>query len=191
MSNAIHRVITVLVDGMEPVIGELRVEHEVIQVDSRGPERDKRWTFVDDAAHFHAYSTDDKEPYPTLTARTEQVPCDGGCGDGGCEGYTLVHYHCLICDQRIEPGTIPGPHSSSIPGPVSWYVAIRTPGLLDLKDVVSVRVRTEPLNRADGGLEMFGVAQARAESMTSDGTRWMLTGVSPLGRRALTAAGAR
>lgn len=68
------------------------------------------WTYTDKAKHVHRYE-DRYEPllgtcYPTLTRKTEHVPCgDPECCCGGyCEGYETSWYVCSACGEVIHPG---------------------------------------------------------------------------------------
>jgi hypothetical protein len=166
--------------------GQLKIEVERIDVSSSGPKVDERWSFVDAAGHFHAYY-EARTPWPTLRKRIEAIPCDCEDHDEDCNGASITHWHCLICDEEIEPGMIPGPHHVSMPGLTSWEVRVQVPAeavnaLLDQQ--VSLRME-------QGTHEAWGVAQVSYEfSYTSGDPSVSLTmiGVSPLGRRKAVAA---
>lgn len=169
--------------------GQLRIEVERIDVSTNLPKPDEGWSFVDAAGHFHAWY-ERKDPWPTLRKRIEVVPCTFAEHDHDCEGANITHWHCLICDEEIEPRMIFGPHHESMAGPMSWEVQVSVPveavnALLDQK--VSVRI--------EGGThEAWGVAQVlRQFSYTSGEPSITLTmvGASPLGRRTARATAAR
>lgn len=172
----------VSINGGEPVAAQLRITQERIDVSTNLPKPDPRWSFTDAAGHFHAYT--EEETTPTLIVRMVHMPCDGSCG-GVCddEGYDATHYHCRICDEEIEPGTIPGPHYDTMPGLMSWEIAAMVP----LNGRAGVSVRFEP---TAGAFEYFGVALPGEVTIQggSDGItgRTMLHGVTELGRRTKT-----
>lgn len=126
--------------------------NEVVWLESARPDPD--WTGTDSNGHFHARSDDGT--YPTLVTRAEHVDCDGSCG-GVCdgEGYTVFHYDCAVCGEEVQPGTIPGPHQTVIPGLQSWSVTVVTGTPIgNISDRVTVRVA-----QATPGILYFGVAQ--------------------------------
>lgn len=169
--------------------GQLKIEVERIDISSSSPKPDERWSFVDASGHFHAYWSRE-ERWPTLRTRIEPVPCDHEDHDEDCEGANITHWHCLICDEEIEPRMIPGPHYGSMPGMTSWELRVSVPvdavdALLDQK--VSVRME-------QGGNEVWGVALVLREFSYESGRSTVdlrLIGMSPLGRRKLLTTVAR
>lgn len=168
--------LAIFIDGEGPFAGDLEQHRDVETVSTMCPAPDPKWEQVDSNGHYHARNADEDD-YPTLKIHVERVECDGSCG-GVCEGegFTVTHYHCQVCDEEIEPGTIPGPHVLSMPGLASWQVTVRSTRTLD--GTVSVRVV------ANESTTLFGVATA--SGWESDGfglVTTTLVGVSPLGRR--------
>lgn len=164
------------INGGEPIAAQLRITQERIDISTRGPKADPKWTFTDAAGHFHARSDDE---LPTLIARPVHVPCDGSCGGiCGGEGTEVIRYHCRICEEEIKPGQIPGPHYAIMAGRVDWEIAVQT--MVDGRGEVSVVFRTGQ----DG---YFGVAVPNEMHVERgpDGHvqgRTMLHGATMLGR---------
>lgn len=102
--------------------GKLTVTQERIDVSTNLPKLDCNWTFVDSAGHFHAVSGGE---LPTLRHVLEHRECDGSCG-GVCDGagYHASVYFCTLCEERITPGTRPGPHFDSMPGRYDWQAQL-------------------------------------------------------------------
>lgn len=168
------RLAFVINDG-DPIPGELEQHQDVETVRSMGALPDPAWEFTDSNGHFHARDTE-ADSYPTLDARTRHVDCDGSC-NGTCdgEGWTETSYHCVICDEEIEPGTIGGPHTIHMPGLRSWTVKVY--GRVPLDEKVSVRIQAEHVT-------MFGVALPVSAEGSSSGVEYTtLVGTSPLGTR--------
>jgi len=180
--------LTASIDNGPPFPATLTVETEQIEIQSMlATKPDKNWEHVDHAGHFHAY--DDHGKLPTLETRVEQVPCSGECGNWDCDGYTVTHYHCLICGEEVEPKRLPDSGPKFIPGPTRWTVEVEewrtgagaarsAPAATDGR--VSVRLVH------DGG-EAFGVAArgaVRAEGGRNGVRVWTTYhGVTPLGYR--------
>lgn len=122
------------------------------------PRPDIRWEHVDSNDHFHAYSDEGGNSYPTLDVRTVHHDCDGSCG-GSCggEGYTTEQLSCRICKEVIHPRMVPGPHQFRVPGLTDWYLEI--PVVLGVTDEVSVKF-------SDG---RFGIAIVAEVNMAPDG----------------------
>jgi hypothetical protein len=155
--------------------GELEQHQDVETIRSMGAIPDPKWEVTDSNGHYHARDTS-ADSYPTLESSIRQVECDGSC-DGTCdgEGWTETIYHCAICAEEIQPGTIGGPHTIHVPGLKSWEVTAY--GARPLDEKVTVRIQT-----ADTTL--FGVAMPVSfESDSSGMTCTKLVGVSPLGAR--------
>jgi len=179
MTTATETILVYINDG-PAMAGELNIDQETQQILSSSAKPDTRWTFTDSHGHYHAHSDEQDEPYPTLQRHVEREECDGSCG-GTCdgEGFPTVRYTCLICDEDVKPGAIPGPHRYFIPGLKSWTV--RAHGLVKpSNEKVSVRVEVD-------GLIYFGVAmptEAIGEGYAGITTYVStLQGVGPLGRR--------
>jgi hypothetical protein len=170
------------VNGGPAVPASLSVEYEQIDVTvGTKTEPDWKWTYVDQAGHFHAWSDDtDRGQLPTLTSGTEHHACDFGHG-ADCEGYDVTVYSCAICGEEIEPKTVS--HSPMgreyMRGRMTWTVQVEQHVGAD---PVSVRL-TAP------GVTYFGVAARTRSSLTLGETpRTTLVGISPLGRRKQPAA---
>ena len=176
------RNISFYINNGPPLSGTLEISQPAETVWSQGPRPDRNWIYVDQQGHWHAYSEDKDEHYPTLDRVMEHVECDGSCG-GTCdrEGYHVARYHCSICREEVHPGLIAGPHSIQIPGLRSWSAEVV--GRLPLDGPVTVRIEV------DGQL-YFGVAQC----ISTEGGRFgpdeaatefrsKLVGIGPLGKR--------
>lgn len=178
--------LTATINSSGPFPATLTVHQNTINVNSDLPEPDPRWEHVDTNGHYHAYSGEDTNHYPTLTVRTEHVDCDGSCR-GLCdgEGYTHDRYHCRICNEEIKPGAMPGPHRHDIPGLKEWSVQVEgyTPdNLATMGDSVSVKLDCED------GPTWFGVALAVEVGLRGSGSSWTdvtvdLVGTDLLGTR--------
>lgn len=162
------------VDGAEPVAAQIQIRRNDRVEWTNQPKPDPKWQYVDAAGHFHAYDHDGRST-PTLVDRHEHRECDGSCG-GVCdgEGYDIVHSFCAICDEEIQPGMTPGPHSFMIEGLMDWEIVVETP--LTKPGKVSIVVTA-------GQWELFGIAEPHRIDAGSDGGRTWLRGVSELGRR--------
>lgn len=109
-------------DGPE-LDGELTIDHNSQVMWSEGPRPDLKWRYTDREGHEHHYGPDNT--LPTLRVEYEHIPCDGTCGDSGCEGVNVAHYFCPSCGEEVEPGLIHGPYQFTVTGPVSWSVTVR------------------------------------------------------------------
>lgn len=105
--------------------GTIRIRQERIDISTRSPKADPKWTSVDSNGHFHAMSG---KEYPTLRSKDIPQPCDGSCG-GVCEGegYSITRWSCVICGEEVKPGMVPGPHYDTMPGMVDWYAELEGP----------------------------------------------------------------
>lgn len=167
---------TVYINNVIPASSEtsLTVERDIIDTTTIS-EPDPAWTYTDEHGHFHARAITGE--YPTLKAITESHGCDCDepddvCGDEYCSAYTVTHHECVLCGERITPGTRPGQRKYT-PGLMSWTLHVN--GLnISLDDRVSVRIdrKNEPC--------MFGIAQAVGYSSES-GVE--LLGIGKLGYR--------
>lgn len=168
--------------------GELTIEQKAETVWSRGPRPDPLWTYTDHQGHEHQYVKDgDWFTTPTLRVEREHVPCDGTCGDSGCEGYSIPHYFCVTCGEEIEPGLLHGPYQFTINMGYEWSVTVRALiGQLDEDCQVSVvqgetiRSGTARVVSQEGWRSTTGVRDGRSE----------LVGVSELSEARAGAAGA-
>jgi hypothetical protein len=97
---------TLIIDGV--ALHALDLEHvapEKVTLDCQVPDDD--WKDTDTAGHTHRWWRSPKveDPQlPTLTETVEHRDCDGGCGDEGCEGYTISVWRCIACDEQVKPG---------------------------------------------------------------------------------------
>lgn len=161
---------TFYVDNRGPLPGNLRIDTDVQWADSMLPAPDPKWTHIDSNGHFHARGDD--QTMPTLENRPEHVPCDGSCGTlGGCEGYSESHWHCRICGEECEPGTIPGPHRVKIGETKQWTVEIY--GSAPEQGTCTVRVVTKDGTR-------FGLAVVADVQVSADEVTARLAGTSAL-----------
>lgn len=85
---------------------------------------DPSWRHVDGYGHEHRWaltSREDRhrpEALPTLRAVPTWIPCDGECGDPGCEGYTVTRHFCRECGELVEPHTIPDRQMREVGEPI-------------------------------------------------------------------------
>src|SRR5690606_719400 len=95
------------IDGGGPCPRAVETTQQVEMVTSvSATQPDARWSHTDSSGHFHAFTEGGK--LPTLRREDVEVPCDGSCGfEGGCEGYMVSEYHCVICDEIVEPQHVP------------------------------------------------------------------------------------
>lgn len=160
------------------VAGVLEVANDVHTEQVLGDSPDPKWTFVDARGHFHAH--DEKGLIHTVERERERVGCDGACG-GQCggEGSTVTHLLCLICQEEIFPGMIPGPHEVVVGTTSRWTLRVR--GFQPPSGMAMVSVRVE----ADGWPTRFGVAAVGTMHGDEDGL-WQgeLVGAGPLSRMA-------
>lgn len=175
----------VQINDLLALYGRLNITqtHEVIRTNLPAP--DLSWTFQDANGHFHAF--DKGGDLPTLNAVPRHVDCDGSCG-GICqgEGYNVIDYTCVLCGEVVEPGSLPGPHSETLPTPVEWDVTVH--GNVDLLfgmigQKVSVRAVTTPRNEATARAE-FGIAVVTAVTVDGDEGEATLLGFGELGEMA-------
>jgi len=151
MANVLSGV-TVSVNNAEPVPGEMCVDHEWIDASAATASKpDPRWFVVDQLGHYHAFDNDDN--LPTLKPVSVDVPCNG-CGDNGCEGYTVTEYHCELCDEVVEPRYMCADPHRVIPGRTSWQVVVYGGPNRNLGERVSLRVDR------DGKTIAFGFGQS-------------------------------
>jgi len=91
----------------------------------------------------------------------------------------------VLCGEPVEPGSIPGPHSVSLPGPTEWEVTVH--GQVDalfgmVGQKVSVRAVT---TTRDGSVRTgFGIAIVTAVTADGDEGKATLLGSDALGEMA-------
>ncbi len=163
----------------QELVGELEVDRNAQMVWSDSAQADPKWSFIDQAGHFHAYDQDEK--LPTLRNEPEHIDCDGGCG-GLCEGYETPRYLCRICGEEVTPGPVPGPHQFAVNGPAEWTVHARGEGGLRPQPGEQVSVRI-----VDREGILFGVARVCGGTIWSMDEQAMefeveLAGEGPLSR---------
>jgi hypothetical protein len=158
---------TVSVNSGPPMPCTVRLEQDWIDVSSGiATKPDPTWQMVDVAGHYHAWAKDGG--LPTLKASDIAMPCDGSCnGACGGEGYTHIEYRCRICDQVIQPCSVPdeAARNRKIPGRSNHIIMVD--GLTDqvppeVSGQVSVKV-------ADGQRTMFGPGYVTRLSATPQG----------------------
>lgn len=142
------------IDGRPVETMTLDIEREYIDTTCL-TEPDPDWTFTDAAGHFHAMSK--KRTYPTLERQSKTVEGSGRCcDDKECDtyyddSYTDVWLECVLCHERIVPGSRTG-QPSHIPGPMSWSLTIS--GVwIEPEQRVNIRIDRE------GKPVMFGIAE--------------------------------
>jgi hypothetical protein len=95
-------------------------EADKIDVTSRLPYPDERWTYTDRAGHEHRY--DKQAPgdyYPTLSWVIDETYYCPDCHDEHTEG----HWECPQCGERITPGSAgPDRFRRYIPGLTHYYL---------------------------------------------------------------------
>jgi len=80
--------------------GVLKMTREYETVYSSSPQPDSKWQFTDAAGHEH-YRGD--HSYPTLKTVVDRTYWCEGCRDK----HTETHLACKLCDESIEPSTVP------------------------------------------------------------------------------------
>jgi hypothetical protein len=170
------------IDDLPATEGELHVEFDRVEVSSRSMRPDPGWEFVDAAGHYHAWAGKEKDyTLPTLVQKVERVPFEYPDEDDESEDYEIRHYHCMICDEQIEPGLVAPPlYREFAQGRMSWRVVV--PVHVPIRQRASVRVSV-------GEKLYFGVGVASEGTYVSDGrARTTIIGASELGERKAPAA---
>lgn len=167
---------TISINGAAPARCEVRAETTRIDVSSCSATKpNPRWTHVDAAGHFHAWSElSDAPPLPTLTP--VHVPCDGACGD---PTHTDVIYRCTLCHELVEPGRTDDSGPRSIPGRRSWTVVVYS-------DVPALNERVSILVDLGDAGELFGFAR-----LVHQEVRQSMSGFDCLSELACDAVGRR
>lgn len=184
----------VIIDGHD-VLADASLILSVEQIDVTPAikvEPNMKWTMTDAKGHFHAFSTDEDHPLPTLvrkeTSTTEQDE------DGDEWENVHVWYECGICAEQIEPlwTETPTVFREVAPGQKSWIVEATANGpgamLMNQLNVTHNRVSVRMHGFAT---EMFGIGQLVTDSLgTTDFSilRWTgrVLGIGPLGKRDIT-----
>lgn len=166
------------INGGPPLSCQIIIDHQVEMVTSLGSKPDPNWSFTDAAGHFHAYDQTPGMDYPTLRRRIEVVPCYEPDHGEDCDGASITHLHCVICDEEIEPGLISGPHTEGLPGRTSWSAKVTMPPdeAFGLPEVVSLCAEF-----GNHGT-VFGLAAVEATTVSGDRATVELVGTTPLGR---------
>jgi hypothetical protein len=153
--------VEISINGSDWMPGTLDVQVEHVDVTSAFGHTtpDPRWEHWDTAGHFHAY--DDDGQLPTLRRGKKR-------------------WRCVICREKVTPGTRTDYGQRSIPGRTSWSATVGQQAT-ELADgtLVSVRVRR-------GDRLGFGVGKVR-----NAGTIIHITGAGPLGWRRFAPASRR
>lgn len=182
--------VAVSINGTAEVLGCLEITQEVEMVASLFASKpDPTWEHTDDAGHYHAWTGDGK--LPTLEVKVEHKPCDGSCGDTcGGEGYTVIHYHCRICQVELQPGKLPDQEPHPVFGLKTWSLTVQMP--LDGPPAEQVRLDQVASFRMDARPSLppqryFGAGQAVSSGV--DGRTGLLRaeihGIGELGKRPL------
>jgi len=162
-----------VINGREAVPCQVIWEQEIIMDRSALPRKDKTWTHIDVAGHFHACDSDGD--YPTLKASTEHRACDGSCGGVCDDGYDVTVYSCLICGETIEPGLLYGEHEFTINGLQSWRAMVSC--YLPIQEKVTLDFTSERHR-------LFGAAVVVSGEYRSDGYATAeLVGIGKMGKR--------
>ena len=152
----------------------MALEMERDMIDMTCPiEPDPNWAFIDAAGHFHARSK--KGTLPTLEMKREYVSCPDSA-EGCCDGYDDTWLECVLCHEKIVPGTRPG-QRSSISGPMHWRITV-SGVYIEPGTRVNVRIDRE------GKPVMFGIAECTSLDV-APGDRYTadLIGIGELGYR--------
>lgn len=181
----------VIIDGHD-VLADACLNVSVEQIDVTPltkVEPNMKWTMIDASGHFHAFSTDEDHPLPTLIRKEVSMTETDEEGDEWESAH--VWYECVICAEQIEPlwTEIPVLDREIAPGQKSWIIEATANGpgavIMNTKrnERVSVQIST------DGNeTEIFGVGQLVTDSIGQGHfgfTRWTgrVLGIGPLGRR--------
>ena len=97
---------TLSINGRPEVPCYVSTHTEQIETSSFGrTEPDPTWEHRDAAEHYHAF--DHAQQLPTLIRREVsvpfEVPSDYEPDEDEIDSTTEIRYHCLICDQHVEP----------------------------------------------------------------------------------------
>jgi hypothetical protein len=133
----------IVINGGEPMRGEVSVEQEWIGVTTCSGERkpDHSWSHTDAAGHFHAY--DHEGNLPTLRfVRRKRKPSV---------------YRCLLCNKKVVPAVRVDYSRKQVPGRQDWTLTVY--GLVP-RDRFSFRI--------PGEREYFGFAEMFAEEFSPD-----------------------
>lgn len=165
-----------LIDGV-PYVGTYRLDNETQYASGEVAEPDLSWSCVDESGHFHAFDSMSRE-HPTFAARSVRMPCNGGCGDSeNCDGYDGIRYHCLICDEQIEPRFVKSIQEQVVARTYGWEASVRGESAPKYGALVSVRITSATQ------APRFGVARVTAWTLSSDGAEVELSGIGRLGYR--------
>lgn len=183
MSKVIISKIEATVDGVEAIHAELNVRADAVtERFLKTVDPDLQWSFTDAGGHFHAWTKEGK--LLTVQERREHIPCDNpDCTlSGPCEGNYVVHQHCLLCDEEIEPGRIVRHDVTVTLGMrYSWEATVRQRAAPE-RNPLSERVSAH--FRLPDGREFFGLAHVANWSVTAYDFTMNLVGVGELGERA-------
>lgn len=117
---------TVSIDGGPSLPAEVTVHSAPVEWvrSEHAVKPDPGWRVVDGHGHEHRWALTDRkerwrpEALPTLQAVPTPIPCDGACGDPGCEGYTVTRHVCRECGELVEPGTVPDRQMRDVGEPI-------------------------------------------------------------------------
>jgi hypothetical protein len=144
--------------GQSLVLHDLIWESESIPYWSATATRpDPSWRYVDGNGHKHRWKRGDDDTWRVTrsTTRTEHVPCDGACGDPGCDGYDITVYECSKCGERLKPGSVPDNGVKHLPGPVSITAVVHG----HVRDLPRFNARASFAITEDGKAMMRGTAR--------------------------------
>ena len=98
--------------------GTLRVEREVINVETMGSTKpNPKWKYTDEAGHAHYFNVAGNG-YPTLVLKADESWWCDDCR----ELHEEWHWQCSKCHEKIEPSTVPDSEPQYIPGPATYYL---------------------------------------------------------------------
>jgi hypothetical protein len=104
-------------------------------------EPDRAWVSVDAMGHVHHYNQDDI--VPTLT----RVVDSEGCDEAG-ESYSLSHYECAQCGERIEPGVKATTNTQWIRGFAKTTIDITTRDPVAIAEMIEAHLEQKALRVA-------------------------------------------
>lgn len=152
----------------------LVVEAETMDVTpSSVTKPDMKWTLTDARGHFHAFSTDEDYPLPTLERETREraiFDTDEDEPDIWEESF----YVCRLCGQEIEPRWITSPAvwRELIPTRKSWRVEVSSRGEMGSAHLIKwrnslVTVVVETENRSYFGIGYLEINSLDSESVVT------------------------
>lgn len=98
--------------------GTLRMEQDLIPIDTNLPQPDKNWRHTDSHDHDHSWQ-EGPDHYPTLEWIVDDTWWCTDCEDDHQDG----HWACRLCGEEVTPGQRPPPTwRQYLPGQKSYYL---------------------------------------------------------------------